>query len=315
VNFTARYLGAFCLFMAVLFLFSTAEVAASGGVASTASPQMSCAVPEYRQFDFWVGDWDVFEDNGATKVARVRVDRILDGCVLREHYEDAGDLQGESFSIYDAGRRLWHQSWVTNRGQLLTIEGQRKDGKMILAGASRDSDGLETGVRATWKPLESGDVRETAVRSSDAGRTWKPWFDLLFRRHQVLESVGPDDAKAVAGLDEQFQAAVKANDDATIDKILSDDFVLTGSGKVFHRADLLAEAGSRSSIYEHQEESERTVRVWGNTAVVTAKLRIKGTHEGKPVDYTLWFSDTYVRAPLGWRYVFGQASLPLPKAP
>ena len=124
------------------------------------------------------------------------------------------------------------------------------------------------------------------------------------------------DRETVGALDEQFQAAVKANDAATMDKILAEDFALvTGSGKVFNKAESLQEARSRSTIYEHQEDTERTVRVWGNTAVVTAKLWIKGVREGKPIDYTLWFSDTYVRGPEGWRYVFGQASLPLPKSP
>ena len=54
--------------------------------------------------------------------------------------------------------------------------------------------------------------------------------------------------------------------------------------------------------------------MWGDTAVVTAKLWEKGTDSGKAFDYTVWFSDTYVRTPQGWRYVFGQSSLPLPAA-
>jgi ketosteroid isomerase-like protein len=275
-----------------------------------------CTSPEYRQFDFWVGDWDVFDSYSTSKVARVRVDRILNGCVLRERYEEASGLQGESFSIYDAGKRLWHQTWVTNRGQLLTIEGKMEGGEMILAGATRARDGLENHIRGTWKPLDSGVVREAAVTSSDAGKTWKPWFDLSFRPHEHSGGADSDDARVVAALDEQFQAAVKANDDAIIDKILADDFVLvTGSGKVFNKDDLLTESRSRTSIYEHQEDGERTVRVWGDTAVVTAKLWIKGTRDGRPIDYTVWFSDTYVRTPAGWRYVFGQASLPLPMAP
>jgi ketosteroid isomerase-like protein len=120
----------------------------------------------------------------------------------------------------------------------------------------------------------------------------------------------------VANLDQQFQAAVKANDAAAMDKILADDFILvTGAGKVFNKQESLQEARSRSSIYEHQEDTDRTVRVWGDTAVVTAKLWIKGVRDSKPIDYTLWFSDTYVRTPAGWRYVFGQASLPLLKTP
>ena len=66
-------------------------------------------------------------------------------------------------------------------------------------------------------------------------------------------------------------------------------------------------------VYERQEDSAQTVRVGRDTAVVTAKLWEKGTEEEKRFDYTLWFSDTYVRTPAGWRYVFGQSSLPLPK--
>ena len=141
---------------------------------------------------------------------------------------------------------------------------------------------------------------------------------LLLASGTVLSSKSSparEDAEVVAALDEKYQAAVKANDFATMDKILADDFVLvTGAGKAFNKSDLLQEARSKSTVYEHQEDTERNVRVWGDTAVVTAKLWVKGSTEGRPVEYRLWFSDTYVRMPAGWRYVFGQASLPLPKA-
>jgi ketosteroid isomerase-like protein len=125
-----------------------------------------------------------------------------------------------------------------------------------------------------------------------------------------------DDEKAVAALDTEYQAAVKKNDVATMDRILADDFVLvTGLGKTYTKADLLNEARSKSTIYEHQEDSVQKVRVWGDTAVVTALLWAKGTKDGKAFDYKLWFSDTYARTPAGWRYVFGQASNRLPNAP
>ena len=124
-----------------------------------------------------------------------------------------------------------------------------------------------------------------------------------------------DDRKAVADLDTQYQLAVKNNDAATMGRILADDFVLvTGRGKTYNKADLLKSANG-ATVYEHQEDTDQTVRVWGDTAVVTALLWVKGTDSGKPFDYKLWFSDTYVRTAKGWRYVFGQASLPLPNAP
>jgi ketosteroid isomerase-like protein len=76
-----------------------------------------------------------------------------------------------------------------------------------------------------------------------------------------------DDAKAVAALDTEYQAAVKNNDAETMDRILADDFILvTGRGKVYNKADLLKSARDKDATYEHQEDTEQTVRVWGDTA-------------------------------------------------
>ena len=115
--------------------------------------------------------------------------------------------------------------------------------------------------------------------------------------------------REIADLDTQYQAAVERNDAATMDRILADDFVLvTGMGKVYTKNDLLEEARSGRVEYEFQRDSEQTVRVWGDTAVITALLRAKGVDDGTPFDYKLWFSDTYVRIDGTWRYVFGKAS-------
>ena len=124
-----------------------------------------------------------------------------------------------------------------------------------------------------------------------------------------------DDKSIVAALDTEYQEAVKNNDVATMDRILADDFVLvTGNGRVYTKADLLKEAAEKYVIYERQEDYNRTVRVWGDTAVVTALLWATGADRGEPFDYKVWFSDTYVRSSTGWRYVLGQSSLRLPAA-
>jgi ketosteroid isomerase-like protein len=140
---------------------------------------------------------------------------------------------------------------------------------------------------------------------------------LSLGRVTDLNASSDEDVKAVAALDTKYQAAVKFNDAPTMDQILADDFVLvTGRGKVLRKADLIESARKKEVTYERQEEEPGTqkVRVWGDTAVVTGLLWIKAVQGVKPVDYKLWFSDTYVRTPTGWRYVFGQASLPLPQA-
>lgn len=127
-----------------------------------------------------------------------------------------------------------------------------------------------------------------------------------------------EDKKAVAALDIRYQAAVKANDAATMNRIFHEDFTLvTGKGVVSNKADWIKRAENKTIIYERQEhvEGTQTVRVFGNTAIVTALLWIKGTiaQEGKRIDVKLWYSDTYIRTPQGWLYVFGQSSIPLPE--
>jgi hypothetical protein len=144
----------------------------------------SCAAPEYHQFDFWVGDWDAFEQAAPDKViARNHVEWILEGCVLREVYEQRDGLVGQSFSIYDAKRKVWHQSWVTNRGQLLVLEGGLQGERMVLTGFDHPTESKRVLLRGTWTRVPDG-VRETAETSGDGGKSWKPLFDIDFRPHR-----------------------------------------------------------------------------------------------------------------------------------
>jgi ketosteroid isomerase-like protein len=138
---------------------------------------------------------------------------------------------------------------------------------------------------------------------------------LPFAAASPAQATPEEDRQAVAALDTQYQEAVKNNDWETMSRILADDFVLVlGTGKTYGRQDLLDSARERHITYERQDEDAgtRTVRVWRDTAVVTARLWLKYTSDGKSFERRLWFSDTYVRMPEGWRYVFGQASIRLP---
>jgi len=124
------------------------------------------------------------------------------------------------------------------------------------------------------------------------------------------------DRATVAALDTEYQAAVERNDAEAMARILHDDMILViGRGLVFTREDLLRSAREQEYVYEIQAEEEgtQTVRLYGeDTAIVTALLRLKGTGPQGPFDRRLWFSDTYVRTPQGWRYAFGQSSINLP---
>ena len=146
-------------------------------------------------------------------------------------------------------------------------------------------------------------------------------FSALFAATTALAASGAarsspeEDRQVVAALDIKYQEAVKHNDADTMGRILDENFVLVlGNGTVYTREDLLDSARKKHIVYEKQDEDAgtQTVRVWGDTAVVTARLWLKGIMEGKAFERRLWFSDTYVRTANGWRYAFGQASLSLP---
>jgi hypothetical protein len=144
----------------------------------------ACGTSEYRQFDFWVGDWDVFEraDPGR-RVARARVSLILDGCVLLEEYDGADGHRGKSFSLYDAAAKRWRQTWVTNRGEVLDIQGELDpSGAMVLSGFDRDAAGARRQVRGRWIAERDGAVREIAERRT-AAAPWTLWFDIELRHH------------------------------------------------------------------------------------------------------------------------------------
>ena len=126
-----------------------------------------------------------------------------------------------------------------------------------------------------------------------------------------------DDRKAVAALDTEYQAAVERNDAATIERIHHPAMILVlSNGTVIQGRQIEPAARDKARTYEKQVETDdsQAVRVVDDTAVVTAKLWLKGTRQnGEAFDYKLWFSDTYVRTPTGWRYFFGQAGAPLPR--
>lgn len=130
-----------------------------------------------------------------------------------------------------------------------------------------------------------------------------------------------EDRAAVAALDTAYQSAVERNDADAMATILHPDMILViGAGTAFTRQQLIDSARNQDAIYEHQVEDAgtQTVRLFGaDTAVVTARLWLKGRYResGQAFDRTLWFSDTYVRTPQGWRYALGQSSIALSNPP
>lgn len=140
--------------------------------APTAAPQQAkpCTAPEHRQFDFWLGHWDVFMPNG-DKAGENRIEAIEGGCALLERWTGTRGPTGRSLNIYDARRKVWHQSWVDSSGGLLVLEGVWSDGHMVLASGGASMQ------RITWSPQADGSVRQLWDGSADGGKTWTTVFD------------------------------------------------------------------------------------------------------------------------------------------
>lgn len=149
-----------------------------------------CAAPQYKAFDFWLGDWDVRNAAGQL-VGHNRITKRHGGCVVQEEWESAAGGSGSSFNVYDQQTRQWHQFWVdatgTNwlssdaAGNPVTLRGGLRDGAMVLSAHpdTLPSIGL---TRATWRPLPDGRVRQTFESSSDGGKTWTVSFDGFYTK-------------------------------------------------------------------------------------------------------------------------------------
>src|SRR5436305_7221358 len=116
-------------FAACLGLLAAQSAAAASPVPS--APPAPCRAPEYRQFDFWLGDWDVYNAKG-TLAGRNLVTSEYGGCVLQEHWTSNGSpaQTGSSFNTWSPGRRQWHQTWVDSTGGLLLLDGALTGGTM-----------------------------------------------------------------------------------------------------------------------------------------------------------------------------------------
>lgn len=152
---------------------------------SSAAPVLApCTAAEYRQFDFWVGNWDV-KDPAGQVIGTNRITREYDGCVLQEHWEARGAQKqiGSSFNTYSPAARHWHQTWVDSTGGFLLLDGGMAGKSMVLAGEMPARRGTGTvRHRIAFTPNADGTVRQLWEISVDGGQTWKVSFDGTYVR-------------------------------------------------------------------------------------------------------------------------------------
>ena len=149
----------------------------------------ACTGPDYRAFDFWVGEWDVFPNGAATQVATSSIEAMFGGCAIRETWKPLKGGGGGSFSHYDSERRYWRQAWVDSSGARVDFDGGLAGDRMVLTGhwanvVAKGQDGL---IRMTYSKEPSGAVRQHGEQSTDHGLTWTTSFDFIYRPRKAEE--------------------------------------------------------------------------------------------------------------------------------
>lgn len=133
----------------------------------------------FREFDFWVGDWEVYSQEEEL-VGTNRVDLLLNECLLQENWEGRRGGLGKSFNYFDPEAGRWMQVWVNAQGGHTVYTGGFSEGAMRFEGSSVAEDGTVSLSRMTFTPLRDGRVRQRIRTSSDGGQTWTTGFDAYY---------------------------------------------------------------------------------------------------------------------------------------
>jgi hypothetical protein len=158
-----------------------ALLTATTAQAQQPAPQPACTAAEHKQFDFWIGEWNVFNAQGQ-QIGSNRISRIAGSCGLLEEWRAANGGDGKSVNFFDTADHQWHQIWVGADGTVLRIAGGLKESAMQLLGADRKTARGIVRDRITWTPQKDGAVEQRWDISIDGGATWQTSFLGTYRR-------------------------------------------------------------------------------------------------------------------------------------
>ena len=156
-------------------------IASSAALAQTPSP--GCSAAESRQFDFWVGKWDVAQAKAPGKtVANSLIEKLYIGCAVRENWMPLKTNEGGgSLNAYDSVQHKWRQFWVDSDGAITEFVGGWTGKTMILEGPENRPGKAPQTKRMTFTPKPDGSVEQLGEITAD-GKSWKTEYDLIYTR-------------------------------------------------------------------------------------------------------------------------------------
>ncbi|MFZ1527262.1 MAG: DUF4440 domain-containing protein [Ferruginibacter sp.] len=215
--------------------------------------RLPCSRPLYRQFDFWIGEWEAFGLNGK-KAGDSKISLQLDSCTILEEWTAAG-LQrglryaGKSYNMYNAASKKWQQYWVDNTGNITQyFDGHFEDGKMILQTANEKLNDTSWQIqKMTFYNLSPDKVRQHGETSNDGGKTWTTGFDLEYRRKKDLANIIVD--SMLRKMEADYHAG-------NFEKIAG---YYSANGKIINKK---IEAGGREELVKYWKGFERMGGTW-----------------------------------------------------
>ena len=170
--------------LAFLALLPTPGVRAASSLQTAAKP---CAEREQKQFDFWVGEWELTwpgEKAGETGHGGNSIQRVMGGCIVEERFTggESMHLRGMSVSTFVPRAGKWKQTWVDNEGGYLDFVGEFKNGQMILSREGVAPDGAKILQRMVWKNISAKELDWSWEFSKDGGKSWQVQWPIHYKR-------------------------------------------------------------------------------------------------------------------------------------
>ncbi len=163
-----------------ILLMVANHIQAQGGYVEPPTP---CSSPEYRQMDFWIGEWEVFTSRN-NKVGKSRIEQALGSCVLMEYWEPNAGGRSQSFNVYNSQNHRWEQTTVDNGGNVFYFHGNwnESEGQMILSGESVIEENEVWLNRLSYTPQKDGSVHHLWEVSRDSGKNYLPFWECTYRK-------------------------------------------------------------------------------------------------------------------------------------
>ena len=161
-----------------LLLFLTTFLSAQS---SPGNNDCACCSEPFRQFDFWLGDWEVTQNGNPAGTNSISIDQ--DSCLIVENWQSAtSDYKGTSYNYYDNATKMWYQNWVDNKGGNLRLKGVYDNGKMVLMGDPVLNQKNQLTInKISWQKKDDGTVHQLWENSVDLGNSWQVLFDGIYK--------------------------------------------------------------------------------------------------------------------------------------